>query len=65
MNAKKCDRCGSFYGIRYPSALEELAECFNMTSYVQEICRDIEKNVDLCPSCSNKLFEWLKGGEFE
>jgi hypothetical protein len=65
MNAKKCDRCGSFYGIRYLSVIEEFAECFNITSRVQEMCRQMEENVDLCPTCSNKLFEWLKGGEFE
>lgn len=65
MNAKKCDRCGSFYDIRYPSAIEELAIAFNATSHAQEVCRKMEENVDLCPSCSNKLFEWLKGGEFE
>ena len=68
-NAKKCDRCGKFYtssekrldsqgrylkgitmdGLKYTYS----PGCINQT------CTKYQKQVDLCPDCSEKLILWL------
>ena len=64
MNAKQCDRCGSYYGLRYLSAIEEWAKAVNVLPYSEELRIKIEENIDLCPKCSAQLAKWLKEGDF-
>jgi len=67
-NAKKCDRCGSYYQEVEPTAIETLANSmtaiFEPKSVLQNIAV-IEKFMDLCPSCSESLKQWVKGKETE
>jgi hypothetical protein len=65
MDAKKCDRCGSFYEIRNTTIIEDLAEAFNVTTHAEDLHKIMEMCVDLCPDCSKQLLKWLKGREFE
>ena len=65
-NAKKCDRCGSFYQEVEATAIETIANSmaaiFEPKMVLQNIAA-IEKLLDLCPSCSESLKRWLKGKE--
>lgn len=63
MLARKCDRCGMFYGIeetaeiRRKKVRESVLRIHGVDKRVNE---RIEGAFDLCPDCVNKLLEWLK-----
>ena len=62
-DAKKCDRCGEYYQKVELTAIENLANSLrqsSMTSRVFEQLSVIEKFLDLCPSCSKSLRQWVK-----
>lgn len=65
-DAKKCDRCGKFYQETEPTALGSLASAMEQLLSPGTICARkllVEKFLDLCPSCSASLTQWLKGKE--
>ena len=53
MNAKKCDRCGSFYegdsGYKKAGDLRLIRNGYFNDDYI-----------DLCPKCNCSLLEWFK-----
>lgn len=69
MNAKKCDRCNSYYEIKpiyscnvhYHISKHETKKitCFGVT--VDEY--EIKKDLDLCPKCMEELDEFLRGND--
>lgn len=73
MEAKKCDRCGDFYGyddvFTAPSILKNADGRWPETSY----CRmdlfywptDRYYGIDLCPKCGEQLYNWLNGAKEE
>ena len=65
MDAKKCDRCGAFYEVRYSNIIDELTKAINAITHAEDLREIMEENVDLCPDCSKQLLKWLKGREFE
>ena len=69
MQAKKCDRCGVYYGAEYKTGLDAIAEA------VAEFSRQIRKitdrygvvdamakGADLCPKCRDSLDTWFRVG---
>lgn len=60
-NAKKCDRCGTYYQLVEMDAVElavsVLRDAFTKKNVLAQI-RAIEANLDLCPSCSESLKRW-------
>lgn len=73
MNAKKCDRCGDFYGyddvFTAPSILKNADGRRPETSYCRmELYRwptDRHYGIDLCPKCGEQLYNWLTGAKEE
>jgi hypothetical protein len=55
-DAKKCDRCGSFYdrGARSDSD-------FLLSKYCNSGRHDLTRVIDLCPTCSSLLNLWMEG----
>lgn len=68
MNAKKCDRCGKYYGAWYNA--EKHDPQFNVPFDKIRLLKGIDRvsDPDLCPKCIDGLAEWLvaknkQGGE--
>lgn len=63
MDAKKCDRCGTYYEL--PAASDEVAGLpFNGLDLIRSVTDekdmvDVYKSVDLCPTCCAKISDWL------
>ena len=63
MDAKKCDRCGTFYvPVKKPtdvkSNIEMVAAALNKNNtpkHITDVC-------DLCPTCVNAFYDWLREG---
>lgn len=62
MNAKKCDRCGSFYvrkELKRDNVVDILGKkVFNIILEHREAGFDYNYRVDLCPKCMNEL-KWF------
>lgn len=72
MLARKCDRCGMFYGIEETAEIRRKKVRENVLRIHGVDKRTngrIEEAFDLCPNCVNKLLEWLsvfkEGGQNE
>lgn len=59
MNAKKCDRCGSYYenydGVAEGAQIIQFKRRNNFIVY----------SADLCPECMAKLWTWMGGEELD
>lgn len=61
MDAKKCDRCGSYYDNDECAETEESSTNITVASYK---CSKGPINIhDLCPDCAKKLYKWFSGKE--
>lgn len=58
MNAKKCDRCGSFY---IPENGVGLSENRDRVYAIYMYTFPINVQFDLCPECYNDLLTFIKG----
>lgn len=69
MNAKKCDRCGKFYTIKEPNAIEAikaLGTSFAELSTPERTNKAISAlntAIDLCENCEKEFKKWLNEGE--
>lgn len=68
-DAKKCDRCGSYYELKYYNALEqaaqEISDVLDLTPGRAKVAKKILENVDLCSKCTESLKKWIKNTETE
>ena len=61
MIARKCDRCGSFYDM---PKVGELCGFTWLSGYDEDGEVQFSKYCDLCPSCTDRLSDWMEeGGE--
>jgi predicted HNH restriction endonuclease len=60
--AKKCDRCGSFYEERDPNFIESLAYQIRSIASPRKhgVIYSITSLIDLCPNCSKSLKNWVQ-----
>ena len=64
--AKQCDRCGGFYP--YSDGWYDGEVVILKTMNVTALCgfsQKQDKGWDLCPDCTAKLNQWLKGKDFK
>lgn len=63
-DAKKCDRCNSFYSEwENLGLLEEYPDGILGYITVHSCINTTVKNMDLCPHCWRSFFDWLKNLE--
>lgn len=65
MNAKKCDRCGKFYTVKEPNAIEALGMSFAELSTPERTNKAISAlntAIDLCEDCEKEFKKWLNEG---
>lgn len=66
MNAKKCDRCGSYYlPIKFSFRFYRREELSEQGVYVFEVGTEEPVFHDLCPACMQELNDFLRGKENE
>ena len=61
--AKKCDRCGEYYRLVEPNPFDELSRVLSQMTTPRPVLAQIsviEKFLDLCPSCSKSLKQWVR-----
>ena len=54
-NAKKCDRCGAFYGVN-----EDREDRIHTIVGLSVNLHSYPRYFDLCPECEKSLDNWLK-----
>lgn len=65
-NAKKCDRCGTFYMNCVPIKIKPVTDLVSDHSekqlilFLQRSCGDTQ--LDLCPECVDKLVQYFNDG---
>lgn len=65
-NAKKCDRCGTFYMNRVPIKIKPVTDLVSdhsekqLALFLQRSCGDVQ--LDLCPACVDKLVQYFNDG---
>lgn len=58
-NAKKCDRCKSYYDL-----YDNVANGATQIEFIRAFGFCVKK-VDLCPDCMRQISEWVKGAFME
>ncbi len=63
-NAKKCDRCGGFFEIKYKTHLDDFALDLGMALGFkqQSMMEQFSNCFDFCPKCYESLKEWFNEG---
>lgn len=59
MNAKKCDRCGTFYENYNESCSKDDPNSLVPASTDAELKYFIYDTIELCPECMKSFKEWL------